>query len=388
MRSLFTLGLLGCLAFAAVGQDATKSQAIKVVELDRKEPVLYDKDIEPFLVKKCLVCHGGQVKEGKFDLTSYDSMLKGGKRGKPFIPGKGHESLIYKLAGKTEKPFMPPKGETPLSPEELALLKLWIDQGAKAPATVRVRPTAIVNLPSPLVNPVRAVALNPDKTLVVAGRGNQIHVFDKDGNHVRNLVQPGLTTPDKKPVEAAHLSIVEAVAFSPDGKLAASGGYQEIILWDADDGEVKLKLAGFTDRVVALAFSPDGKMLATGGGPPTEDGEIKIIDVDSGKVMLDIKNCHSDTVFGVSFSPDGKMLATAGGDKYVKVWDMPSGKFLKSFEGHTHHVLDVGWKSDGKLLASAAATRPPPPAPASASSRSGTSRRASRSAPSRRTTSR
>src|SRR5262249_37593296 len=36
-------------------------------------------------------------------------------------------------------------------------------------------------------------------------------------------------------------------------------------------------------------------------------------------------------------------------------WEMPSGKFLKAFEGHTHHVLDVGWKADGKLLASAGA---------------------------------
>jgi hypothetical protein len=346
MRSLLTLGILTLLAGTlAVAQDDKKggTQPIKVVELDRKDPVLYDKDIEPILVKKCLVCHGGQVKEGKFDLTSYDTMMKGGKRMKPLVAGKAHESLLYKVSGRTEKPFMPPKGEVPLTPEELALLKLWIDQGAKAPTTIRVRPPAIVTVPSPLVNPVRAVAVNPDKSLVVASRGNQIHVFDKDGNHVRNLTQPGLITPDKKPVDAAHVSLVEAVAFSPDGKTLASGGYQEVILWDATTGNIAHKVGGFTDRVVALAFSPDGKLLATGGGPPTEDGEIKIIEADTGKVALDIKNCHSDTVFGVSFSPDGTKLATAGGDKYVKVWEMPGGKFLKSFEGHTPHVLDVGW---------------------------------------------
>ena len=49
------------------------------------------------------------------------------------------------------------------------------------------------------------------------------------------------------------------------------------------------------------------------------------------------------------------MLATCGADKFVKVWEVPTGKFLKSFEGHTHHVLDVGWKPDGKLLASGGA---------------------------------
>src|SRR4029078_4247736 len=40
-------------------------------------------------------------------------------------------------------------------------------------------------------------------------------------------------------------------------------------------------------------------------------------------------------------------------DKFVKVCEVPSGKLVKSFEGHTHHVLDVGWSADGKLLASA-----------------------------------
>src|SRR5262249_14654683 len=151
-------------------------------------------------------------------------------------------------------------------------------------------------------------------------------------------------TPDGKPLSAAHLSIVEALAFRPKSKLLASGGFQEVILWDAQTGAIRKRLSGFVDRVVALAFSPDGKWLATGGGAPTQDGEIKIFDVDSGSLVVEIKNGHSDTVFGVSFSPDGTKLATCGADKFVKVFAVPSGKFLKAFEGHTHHVLDVAWQ--------------------------------------------
>jgi WD40 repeat protein len=333
-----------------------KTQPIKVITLDRKEPVVYEKDIEPILVNKCLFCHSGPVKEAKLDMGSYETLMKGGKSGKPIMPGKSAESLLAKRAGKTEKPFMPPKGEEPLTPEELALVKLWIDQGALAPKGIRERAKVLVSIPPPIVHPVRAIAISPDKSTLAAGRSNQIHIYDSgSGNFIRTLIDPSLTAPDKTPVKASHLSIVEALAFSPDGKFLASGSFQEVSLWDVQTGVLRQKLTGFVDRVVALAFSPNGKLLATGGGAPSEDGEIKVFEIPSGKLIVDIKNGHSDTVFGVCFSPDSTKLATCGADKFVKVFEIPSGKFLKAFEGHTHHVLDVGWKADGKLLASAGA---------------------------------
>src|SRR3954454_14048300 len=86
-------------------------QPIKVVTLQRTAPVEYEKDIEPILVNKCVVCHSGAVKEGKLDLATHEGLLKGGKRGKSLVPGKSAESLIVRLAGKTEKPAMPPKSE-------------------------------------------------------------------------------------------------------------------------------------------------------------------------------------------------------------------------------------------------------------------------------------
>ncbi len=360
MRSLLPLSLLTLLPTLAPAQDEKKPavQPIKVVALARKEPIVYEKDIEPIFVNKCAFCHSGNVKEGRFDVSSYDTVLKGGKRGKPVVPGKSAESLLVRLAGKTEKPSMPPKNEEPLAPEELALLKLWIDQGAKPPVSTgpRERPKIVVGAPPASVHPVRALAVSPDKAAVAAGRGNQIHVYDAvTGKYVRSLFDPALKAPDGKPVRAAHLSLVEALAYAPDGKLLASGGYGEVTLWDVAAGTPRQRLTGFAASVVALAFSPDGKLLATGGGAPTEDGEIKVFDVASAKQVLDIKNGHSDTVFGVSFSPDGKLLASCAADKFVKVHEIPSGKFVKSFEGHTHHVLDVGWKADGKLLASAGA---------------------------------
>src|SRR5688572_4844141 len=80
------------------------NEPIKVVTVDRKEPVAYEKDIEPILLNKCAVCHSGNVKEAKFDVSSYEEMMKGGKRGKPIEPGKSAESRLYHLSGKTQKP--------------------------------------------------------------------------------------------------------------------------------------------------------------------------------------------------------------------------------------------------------------------------------------------
>jgi WD40 repeat protein len=346
--------LLVLVAAPAFAQE--KAPTLPIVDLKRTDAVAYEKEIEPIFESKCITCHSGSVKKGELDLGKYEGLVKGGRRGTSIVPGKGSESLIYKLLHREIKPFMPPKGEDPITPQELALVKLWIDQGAKAPTTVREKVKIVVGVPPASVHPVHAVALTSDaKTpIVAAGRGNQIHLYDAtSGNFLRSLVAPGLKTPDGKEVKAAHLSLIESLAFSPDGKTLVSGSFQEIAIWDPASGELKKKIGGFAHNVVALAFSSDGKLLGTAGGEPTVEGEVKIFEVADWKQIMDLKNGHSDTVYGLCFSPDAKLLATGSADKFVKVWEVPSGKFVKSLEGHTHHVLDVGWTADGKLIASA-----------------------------------
>lgn len=355
MRILLPLGLLALLPLPALAQ-SKKVEPVKIIELTRKEPVVYEKDIEPIFYKRCVACHSGSIKEGRFDVGSYESIIKGGKRGSPVVPGKAEKSALYHMLTRQDRPFMPPRSEAPVTPEELALIKLWIDQGAKAPSGERVRPKIIVGLPPANVTPVRALAVSPDKSTLAAGRGNQIDIYDANsGTHIRGLVQPGLQTPEQKDIKAAHLSLVESMAYSPDGKFLASGSFQEVCIWDVPTGTLRQKLTGFAHNVVALEFSRDGKLLATAGGAPTEEGEIKFFEVGSWKQLGEIKNGHSDTVYGISFSPDAKHIASASADKFVKVFEVPGGKFVKSFEGHTHHVLDVGWSGDGKRLASAGA---------------------------------
>ena len=80
MRCLVAAGLLLVLPLAVFAQaEREKSpaiQPIKVVALDRKEPVTYEKDIEPILLNKCAFCHSGSLKEGKLDMATVKAAMK------------------------------------------------------------------------------------------------------------------------------------------------------------------------------------------------------------------------------------------------------------------------------------------------------------------------
>ncbi|HZZ82425.1 MAG TPA: c-type cytochrome domain-containing protein [Gemmataceae bacterium] len=378
MRYLLTLAVMSFVPLTASAQ-VKEVGPLKEVKVDLKGKMIsYDEHIEPILAKRCTVCHSGSIKEGRLDVGTYETLMKGGKSGEAVKPGKSQDSILYKAVMRTVKRPMPPKGEEPCTAEEAALIKLWIDGGAKAPSGVKPAPKIFVSVPPPSVKVVRALAFNPDKSAIAVGRSNQIHIYDAgSGAYIRSLYSPGLKTHDGKDVKAAHLSIVESMAWSPDGKWLVSGSFQEVTIWDALTGEQRHKITGFAHSVVAIAFSLDGKKLGVAGGAPTIDGEVKVFDVPTWKMIFDLKNGHSDTVYGLAFSPEmdlpepgqkqpdpkdknaklktfkAFLLATCSADKFVKVWNLADGKMVKSFEGHTHHVLDVGWQADGKLLASA-----------------------------------
>src|SRR5262249_39478826 len=108
-------------------------------------------------------------------------------------------------------------------------------------------------------------------------------------------------------------------------------------------------------RILALDFSPDSRLLATGGGEPSRSGEIKIWELGKGLLGRSMESMHSDTVFALRFSPDGTKLASASADKFLKVSNLADGRLLRSFEGHTHHVMAVDWNSNGHQLVSGGA---------------------------------
>ena len=92
------------------------------------------RDVKPVLAKNCYACHGPEKQRGGLRLDTAAAALEGGNSGPALVPGKSGDSRLFQaVTGAADVKVMPPR-EPRLGPEQIAVLKAWIDQGAKAPA--------------------------------------------------------------------------------------------------------------------------------------------------------------------------------------------------------------------------------------------------------------
>ena len=99
--------------------------------------------------------------------------------------------------------------------------------------------------------------------------------------------------------------------------------------------------------MTCVAFSPDGRTLASASWDQT----VKLWDVASGRELKTLSG-HAGKVTSVAFSPDGKALASGGADKTIKLWDLASGAGPRTLAGHADEVSSLAFSPDGKTLAS------------------------------------
>jgi WD40 repeat protein len=113
-----------------------------------------------------------------------------------------------------------------------------------------------------------------------------------------------------------HSQQINAVAFSHDGAILASGSSDTtIILWDLATHQKIKTMTGHTSRVHCLAFSPDGRTLASGGN----DGTVRLWNLVI-KEQVAVLEGHGSTIWDVAFSPDGHTLASSSFDGTIKLW--------------------------------------------------------------------
>ena len=146
---------------------------------------------------------------------------------------------------------------------------------------------------------------------------------------------------------AGHKAAASTVAFSPDGKTLASTefGSKALRFWDTATGKL-LPTTGTMCFVENLAYSPDGKLLVGGGGGLRPN----LWDVAAGRLLPDRLEKQRDRSEMATFSPDGKLLAAVC-QHTVYLWDVATGKAVRSFQGHERSLRDqfCAGRHDGRF---------------------------------------
>ncbi|HVK12419.1 MAG TPA: c-type cytochrome domain-containing protein [Gemmataceae bacterium] len=288
------------------------------------KPVSFINEVAPILKENCFACHDGKKRSGKYDMTTFEKLMAGGAGEEGVTAGDHKESGVYTLIVSEKDRRMPPRKDnlSPVPKAQAEVVRKWIDQGAK-------------------LDP----GIDPKADLVKELR--------------TRWKAPAPPTAYKYP------TIVNALAFAPDGKQLVIGGHHELTVWDIAAAKLVKRVYTRAERAYAMAFLPDGKLLVA-GGRPGQEGDVRVFDLSApGKTEKDVQVLDGvgdpkvmvkqlldtdDSVLCVAVSADGKRVASGGCDRTVRVWEYPSGKPEQTIENHADWVLGLAFAPDGKHL--------------------------------------
>jgi WD40 repeat protein len=206
----------------------------------------------------------------------------------------------------------------------------------------------IVQLPAKGLDTVETLAFAPDgKTIALGYHGAEIELWDwRIKKSLGSFKYPGS---------------LFALAWSPDGKKLAAAGGAKVFVWDPNTKsliksfDVKEGPTPNFPTVKVLAFGPDSRTLAAGGF----DAIVRIYNLNA-KNPTDPKHqqvCegHSSAIYALAFSGDGRTLVTGSFDKTTRLWEAFSGKQIVAYRGHVGPVTGVAFVKDGRSFYSASA---------------------------------
>jgi len=146
-----------------------------------------------------------------------------------------------------------------------------------------------------------------------------------------------------------NVGSVNAIALSPDGQTLVSASFGTIRIWNVRTGRLVRTLNSVHSKksVNTVAVSPNSSILASGGG----DNNVILWDLKTGRRMRTIA-AHKAAVNEIAFSRDGQTLASGSDDKTVRLWNVRTGSRLRTLSGHAGGVNAIALSRDGKTLAS------------------------------------
>jgi hypothetical protein len=276
-------------------------------QVETPAEVSFMRDVAPILNRRCTGCHGSKKTEGDYRLHSFKNLnTAGGSEETPIVPGKPGESELFRRLVETDEDLRMPQLDDALSTEEIAIVRSWIEQGAKFDGS------------------------------------------DRDASF-RSIMPPRdhPAAPDKyrQPVPIYEL------AFSPDGSELAVSGYHEVTVWNPDTGKLVGRIGRLPQRIQALSFTKDGSKLLVAGGSPGDYGEVCLVDLKSGTRSL-VFGTFEDIVLDAALSSDESFVAAGSADRSVRAWKLADGKQLWSSSVHSDWVTGVSISHDGRFVAS------------------------------------
>jgi len=332
--------VLALLLRGAVGSNALGAESVVAKVAAGTSTPNYSADVAPLFRKYCLGCHNAQEAQGGLVLESHAQAMHGGEHGAIVVVGNAERSRLIQLLEKRIEPAMPPEGNKGPTAAEIAVLKAWIQAGAKpSKGTVSVATfvTPKIEPKGKTRNPIAAAAFSPDGRWIAVARYGVVEILSAaDRMSMRTL--------------SGHAGNVNDVAFSPDGSvlLAAAGEaglFGELTLWNTADWTRRQVVRGHRDALLAAEMTSDGKTVATA----SYDQTIVLWDAVKGKTLRVLKG-HNGPVFDLAFDPTGRLLASASGDRTVKLWDVASGERLDTFSQPTKDQYAVAFTHDGRYV--------------------------------------